>query len=50
MNNTTTLPKRTLPPWLLVLLPLLLLALLVAGFLALDPLRFFQGAFHRWRS
>ena len=37
--------KLTLPPWLLALLPLLLLALLVAGFLALDPLRFFQGAF-----
>ena len=28
MENTTTLPKRTLPPWLLALLPLLLLALL----------------------
>ena len=23
MENTTTLPKRTLPPWLLALLPLL---------------------------
>ena len=45
MDTTTTLPKRTLPPWLLALLPLLLLVLLVAGFLALDPLRFFQGAF-----
>ena len=42
MENTTTLPKRTLPPWLLALLPLLLL---VAGFLALEPLRFFQGAY-----
>ena len=45
MDNTTTLPKRTLPSWLLAVLPLLLLVTLVAGFLALDPLRYFQGAF-----
>jgi len=45
MDNTTTIPKRTLPPWLLAVLPLVLLVALVAGFLALDPLRFFQGAF-----
>ncbi len=37
--------KRSAPRWLLALLPLLLLAALVAGFLALDPLRYFSGAF-----
>ena len=36
---------RNAPRWLLALLPLLLLAALVAGFLALDPLRYFSGAF-----
>ncbi len=41
----TTLTNRPTPRWLLALLPLLLLAALVAGFLLLDPLRFFQGAF-----
>jgi len=41
----TTLTDRPTPRWLLALLPLLLLAALVAGFLLLDPLRYFQGAF-----
>lgn len=45
MDNTTPLPKRRAPNWLLALLPLLLLIVLVAGFLALDPLSFFTGAF-----
>lgn len=45
MDNTTPLPKRRAPNWLLALLPLLLLIALVAGFLALDPLSFFTGAF-----
>ena len=45
MDNTQPLSERRAGRWLLALLPLLLLALLVAGFLALDPLRFFQGAF-----
>ena len=44
METTTTTERRT-PNWVLALLPLLLLALLVAGFLALDPLSFFSGAF-----
>lgn len=33
------------PKWLLALIPLLLLVALIAGFLALDPLAFFTGAF-----
>ena len=41
----TTLTKQRAPRWLLALLPLLLLIALVAGFLLLDPLRFFQGAY-----
>ena len=42
----TTMTHRPTPRRLLLaLLPLLLLAALVAGFLLLDPLRFFQGAF-----
>ena len=45
MDEVHSLPKTRGGRWLLALLPLLLLALLVAGFLALDPLRFFQGAF-----
>ena len=45
MDNTTTLTRGRAPRWLLALLPLLLLAALVAGFLALDPLRYFSGAF-----
>ena len=45
MDDVHSLPKTRGGRWLLALLPLLLLALLVAGFLALDPLRFFQGAF-----
>lgn len=45
MNNTTTLTSGRAPRWLLAVLPLLLLLALVAGFLALDPLRFFSGAF-----
>ncbi len=45
MDNSTPLPKRRAPNWLLALLPLLLLIALVAGFLALDPLSFFSGAF-----
>jgi zinc transporter ZupT len=45
MDNATPLTGRAAPRWLLALLPLLLLAALVAGFLALDPLRFFSGAF-----
>ena len=40
-----TLARKGAPKWLLALLPLLLLVLLVAGFLALEPLRFFSGAF-----
>ena len=45
MDNATILPKRRATNWLLALLPLLLLIALVAGFLALDPLSFFRGAF-----
>ena len=45
MDEVHSLPKTRGGRWLLALLPLLLLGLLVAGFLALDPLRFFQGAF-----
>jgi zinc transporter ZupT len=45
MENATPLPERRAPRWLLALLPLLLLVALVAGFLALDPLRYFSGAF-----
>ena len=43
--ETTTTTKQHAPRWLLALLPLALLALLVAGFLALNPLSFFTGAF-----
>ena len=45
MDNTTPLSKRHAPSWLLALLPLLLLAALLAAFLSLDPLRYFSGAF-----
>ena len=45
MDNATTTTKQHAPRWLLALFPLLLLALLVAGFLALNPLSFFTGAF-----
>jgi zinc transporter ZupT len=45
MEKATQLTERRAPRWLLALLPLLLLAALVAGFLALDPLRTFSGAF-----
>ena len=44
-DNTSTISDRRAPRWVLALLPLLLLAALVAGFLALDPLRAFRGAF-----
>ena len=45
MNDAQPMPHRGANRWLLALFPLVLLVLLVAGFLALDPLRFFQGAF-----
>jgi len=45
MNNAQPIPRRGANRWLLALFPLVLLVLLVAGFLALDPLHFFQGAF-----
>ncbi|HQF71038.1 MAG TPA: metal transporter, partial [Promineifilum sp.] len=45
MNNAQPIPHRRASRWLLALLPLALLVLLVVAFLALDPLRFFQGAF-----
>lgn len=45
MDNATPLTKRHAPRWLLALLPLLLLAALLAAFLSLDPLRYFSGAF-----
>lgn len=41
----TTITERKTPRWLLALLPLLLLAALLAAFLSLDPLRYFSGAF-----
>lgn len=45
MDTTTTPTKPHAPRWVLALLPLLILAALIAGFLALDPLSFFRGAF-----
>lgn len=45
MDTATPIPNRRAPNWLLALLPLMLLVALVAGFLALDPLSFFSGAF-----
>ena len=45
METNDEVRGRRLPRWLLALLPLLLLGLLVAAFLALDPLRSFRGAF-----
>lgn len=45
MNDVQPLPHRRANRWLLALLPLVLLALLVTAFLALNPLRSFQGAF-----
>jgi len=44
-DTNEPLRARRMPRWLLALLPLLLLGLLVAAFLALDPLRSFRGAF-----
>ncbi len=45
MNDVQPLSPRHANRWLLALLPLVLLALLVIAFLALNPLRSFQGAF-----
>jgi zinc transporter ZupT len=45
MDNAPTIFNRRAPNWLLALLPLLLLVALVAGFLLLNPLSFFRGAF-----
>ena len=45
MTDVHPVSERHAGRWLLALLPLALLVLLVAGFLRLDPLRFFQGAF-----
>lgn len=45
MDKASTLTARRAPLWVLALLPLVLLGLLVVGFLRLDPLAFFQGAF-----
>ncbi len=45
METSTPITGRRAPRWLLAVLPLLLLIALVAGFLALDPLSFFTGAF-----
>ncbi len=45
MTDVHPVPERHAGRWLLALLPLALLVLLVVGFLTLNPLRFFQGAF-----
>lgn len=44
-GQTERVERTKLPRWLLALGPLVLLILLVAGFLAFDPLSFFAGAF-----
>lgn len=45
MQNSVPSSKKMIPQWALALFPLVLLVLLVAGFLTLNPLRFFTGAF-----
>ena len=45
MQKTETLSTTTFPQWLLALGPLLLLAVIIAGFLLLDPLAYFTGRF-----
>ncbi len=45
LTDVHPVPERHAGRWLLALLPLALLVLLVVGFLTLNPLRVFQGAF-----
>lgn len=45
MEQTESVERTPVPRWVLALGPLALLILLVAGFLAFDPLSFFAGAF-----
>lgn len=45
MQTAERLNVANWPKWLLALIPLLLLVALIAGFLVLDPLAFFTGAF-----
>lgn len=45
MQKTQSFPHTSWPNWLMALLPLLLLAALIAAFLWLNPLAFFTGAF-----
>ncbi|MCB0036355.1 MAG: hypothetical protein KDE51_20125 [Anaerolineales bacterium] len=45
MQQTQPASNRRLPKWVLAVLPLFLLALLIIGFLVLNPLSFFAGAF-----
>lgn len=45
MAQTKTLRLAAVPQWALALFPLLLLLILVAGFLVLNPLAYFTGAF-----
>lgn len=45
MDTSPSFSLRRAPKWLLALLPLLLLLALIAGFMLLNPLSFFSGAF-----
>ena len=45
MESSTKLTEQGARRWLMAVFPLLLLALLIVGFVVLDPLSFFRGAF-----
>lgn len=45
MNQSLTSESRTMPKWLLAILPLAILLLLIALFLAANPLSYFTGDF-----
>ena len=45
MNQTISSKSRGLPKWLLAVFPILILLLLIAIFLAADPLAYFTGTF-----